>query len=165
MPVALRETVFDPAEILRRYQEEELAHARGKFGAAVSFVGTVRDFRDGEAVRSLLLEHYPGMTERELERIVEEAAQRWDILDALVVHRVGTILPGEPIVLVAVWAAHRAAAFAACRYLIEELKSRAPFWKKEHGERTSRWVEHNTPAADAPPGGRRVRLGARGEGA
>lgn len=165
MPVVLREAVFDPAEVLRRYQEEPLAHARGKYGATVSFVGTMRDFSDGQMLQALVLEHYPGMTERQLGRIVEEATRRWDLLDALVVHRVGTIAPGEPIVLVAVWAVHRAAAFEACRYLIDQLKTRAPFWKKEYGAHTSRWVERNTPAAaDSPQPLAPAWRGARGAG-
>ncbi|HLE94240.1 MAG TPA: molybdenum cofactor biosynthesis protein MoaE, partial [Sulfuricaulis sp.] len=93
----------------------------------------------------MTLEHYPGMTEKHLQLIHDEAGQRWEILDALVIHRVGEIRPGEPIVLVAVWSAHRAAAFEACRYLIEELKTRAPFWKNEQHQATTHWVEHNTP--------------------
>jgi molybdopterin synthase catalytic subunit len=87
------------------------------------------------------------MTERHLHQICEEAKQRWDILDSLIVHRIGDIQPNDPIVLVAAWSAHRAAAFDACRYLIEELKTRAPFWKKEQLQEATRWVEHNTPAA------------------
>jgi molybdopterin synthase catalytic subunit len=119
----------------------------GKYGATASFVGTMRDFSDGGPVRSMTLEYYPGMTERHLHQICEEAKQRWDILDSLIVHRIGDIQPNDPIVLVAAWSAHRAAAFDACRYLIEELKTRAPFWKKEQLQEATRWVEHNTPAA------------------
>jgi len=144
--IKIRESSFDPYAELRRYQEELIA-ARGKFGATLSFVGTMRDFNDDESVRAMTLEHYPGMTEKHLERIVVEAKQRWPIIDALIVHRVGALQPNEPIVLVAVWAAHRAAAFEAGRYLIEELKTRAPFWKKEVRPQADRWVEHNTPAA------------------
>ena len=95
----------------------------------------------------MTLEHYPGMTEQHLRRISEEAKQRWDIIDSLVIHRIGEVWSNEAIVLVAVWSAHRAAAFDACRYLIEELKTRAPFWKNERSEQVTRWVEHNTPAA------------------
>ena len=142
MPVLLREVAFDP-------HAEERAHAAtlpaGAFGATASFVGTMRDFNEGDDVRAMTLEHYPGMTERELEAIVAEARARWDLVDALVVHRVGDILPGEPIVLTVAWSAHRAAAFDACRFLMEALKSRAPFWKKETLEDGStRWVERNT---------------------
>ncbi|HEX7044132.1 MAG TPA: molybdenum cofactor biosynthesis protein MoaE [Burkholderiales bacterium] len=145
MPAEVRTSAFEPYEELRRYQERFLS-GRGAAGATASFVGTMRDFNDGEPVRAMTLEHYPGMTERHLERIVAEAKQRWPILDALVLHRVGPLLPGDPIVLVAAWSAHRDAAFAACRYLIEELKSRAPFWKKEERASAARWVERNAPA-------------------
>ncbi|MGB5727905.1 MAG: molybdenum cofactor biosynthesis protein MoaE, partial [Thiogranum sp.] len=91
------------------------------------------------------LEHYPGMTESYLEKISRDAVQRWDLMDSLIVHRVGELLPGEPIVLVAVWSMHRKAAFEASRYLMEELKSKAPFWKKEQLREGARWVERNTP--------------------
>ena len=143
MPVLIREEAFDP-------HDEERAFAAtlptGGFGATASFVGTMRDFNEGDGVNAMTLEHYPGMTERELARIVAEARERWDVIDALVVHRVGEILPGQPIVLTAVWSAHRAAAFDACRFLMEALKSRAPFWKKETlADGGSRWVERNTP--------------------
>jgi molybdopterin synthase catalytic subunit len=105
----------------------------------------MRDVNEGDRVRSMTLEHYSGMTEAYLEKISQEAAQRWPILDSLVVHRVGDLAPSDPIVLVAVWSAHRAAAFDACRFLIEELKSQAPFWKKETLKSgTARWVEKNT---------------------
>ena len=96
-------------------------------------------------VTAMTLEYYPGMTEKHLEAISLEAARRWDILDSLIAHRVGEVQPGEPIVMVAVWSAHRAAAFDASRFLMEELKSRAPFWKKESLGEGSRWVEQNTP--------------------
>jgi molybdopterin synthase catalytic subunit len=85
------------------------------------------------------------MTQKHLEEICAEAKQRWDILETLIIHRYGAIQPNDPIVLVAVWSAHRAEAFPACRHLIEELKSRAPFWKQEHTTTGPRWVEHNTP--------------------
>jgi molybdopterin synthase catalytic subunit len=143
--IEIRAQPFDPYRELQRYQDEVLKQ-RGKYGATASFVGTMREFNEEAPVRAMLLEHYPGMTERHLERIVAEARRRWDILDALIVHRVGPLRPADPIVLVAVWSAHRAAAFEACRYLIEELKSRAPFWKKERRPDIERWVEHNTPA-------------------
>lgn len=145
MSIKVCETGFDPYTELRRYQEE-LENVRGKYGATLTFVGTMRDFNEDETVHAMTLEHYPGMTEKHLERIVAEAKQRWEIVDALIVHRVGALVPNEPIVLVAVWSAHRAAAFEAGRYLIEELKSRAPFWKKESRSESDRWIEHNTPA-------------------
>lgn len=144
MTIKVSEASFDPYLELCRYQDQ-LSGKHGKYGATLSFVGTMRDFNEDETVRSMTLEHYPGMTEKHLERIVTETKQRWDIIDALIVHRVGVLQPNEPIVLVAVWAAHRAAAFEAGRYLIEELKSRAPFWKKEVRPQSDRWVEHNTP--------------------
>jgi len=105
----------------------------------------MRDFNDDAAVQGMTLEHYPGMTERHLERIVASALQEWRLLDALVLHRVGALQPNDPIVLVAVWSAHRAEAFAACRFIMEELKSKAPFWKREDTTAGARWVAHNTP--------------------
>lgn len=146
MAVEVRTTPFDPYVELRRYQEQ-VPGGGGKHGAMTSFIGTMRDFNENQPVRGMVLEHYPGMTERHLERIAAEAGRRWDVLDVLIIHRVGALNPADPIVLVAVWSAHRAAAFDACRYLIEELKTRAPFWKKEQRPEAERWVEHNTPAA------------------
>jgi molybdopterin synthase catalytic subunit len=106
----------------------------------------MRDFNEGDAVSAMTLEHYPEMTEKQLQQIIDEAQRRWDIIDALIVHRVGLILPGQPIVLTAVWSAHRAAAFDACRFLMEALKTRATFWKKETlADGDQRWVEKNTP--------------------
>ncbi len=128
MTVSLRHTGFDPWNEIRRFQDETL-HQPGSFGATTSFVGTMRDFNEGDAVRAMELEYYPGMTEQYLRRIRAEALHNWDILDALIIHRVGHIHPSDPIVLVAVWSAHRAAAFEACSYLIEKLKANAPFWK------------------------------------
>ena len=145
MKVEVHSEPFDPWAELARYQAgaQEL---HGQFGATAAFVGTMRDFNEGDAVQGMTLEHYPGMTERYLEEISRTAAQRWGVLDSLILHRVGELRPNDPIVLVAVWSAHRADAFEACRYLMEELKSRAPFWKKEELEAgRSRWVEHNTP--------------------
>ncbi len=104
----------------------------------------MRDYNENQSVSRMTLEHYPGMTERHLRRIVETAGQEWPLLDALVIHRIGELQPNDPIVLVAVWSAHRTAAFAACRFIIEELKSKAPFWKCEATATGSRWVAHNT---------------------
>ena len=106
-----------------------------------SFVGVVRDLNEGADVAEMTLEHYPGMTEKALEKIVGEARARWDIYDALVVHRVGTLKPTEQIVLVVVAGAHRGEAFQACEFLMDYLKTRAPFWKKEQTADGSRWVE------------------------
>jgi molybdopterin synthase catalytic subunit len=115
-----------------------------KIGAIASFVGIVRDLNDGADVAEMTLEHYPGMTEKALEKIVEEATARWDIYDALVVHRVGTLKPTDQIVLVIVASAHRGEAFQACEFLMDYLKTRAPFWKKEQTPDGGRWVDART---------------------
>ncbi len=122
----------------------EVARLRARdprVGAVASFVGVVRDLNDGDSVAGMTLEHYPGMTERSIEAIVAEARQRWDILDALVIHRIGELRPTDQIVLVVVTSAHRGEAFAACEFLMDYLKTRAPFWKKERVASGSRWVE------------------------
>jgi molybdopterin synthase catalytic subunit len=143
MKVEIRPQDFDPYQEVSAYQREIL-QAEGKYGATAVFVGTMRDFNEGDEVRAMTLEHYPGMTEQYLEKISKEAKQRWDLIDCLIIHRVGDVSPNDPIVVVAVWSAHRAAAYEANRYLMEELKSRAPFWKKETLNQGSRWVEKNT---------------------
>ena len=112
-----------------------------RVGAVASFIGTVRDVNDAAAVSTLTLEHYPGMTEKALAAIVADAKTRFDIYDALVVHRVGELKPTDQIVLVVVTGAHREAAFDACRFLMDYLKTRAPFWKKEQTPDGPRWVE------------------------
>lgn len=135
---------FDPWHEVQAYQNAA-QHMAGKFGATSIFIGTMRDFNEGDDVKAMNLEHYPGMTEKQLEKILAEAQQQWPIIDALVVHRVGDILPNEPIVLVAVWTSHRGDAFDASRYIMEALKSKAPFWKKEVlKSEDQRWVEKNT---------------------
>ena len=121
-----------------------LRAGNARIGAVAAFVGIVRDLNDGDDVRTLTLEHYPGMTEKALERIVAEARQRWDIADALVIHRVGTLQPQDQIVLVLVTSAHRGEAFAACQFVMDYLKTRAPFWKKEATPSGERWVEART---------------------
>ncbi len=143
MRIDIRDQPFRPWETLALH-EQERGPASGTFGATATFVGTMRDFNEDENVQVMTLEHYPGMTEQELARIVTEAEGRWPLEETLVVHRVGRLEPGEPIVLVAAWTAHRAAAFEACRYIMEALKSRAPFWKKEELTDRTRWVERNT---------------------
>jgi len=110
-------------------------------GAVVTFVGLVRDMTEGAAVAEMELEHYPGMTERALEDIVAQARARWPLQGALVIHRVGPLAPLEQIVLVAVSAAHRGEAFAACEFIIDYLKTDAPFWKKEQTPGGARWVD------------------------
>ncbi len=143
MTIEIRSQGFDPWQEIQSYQRTHIE--AGKYGATASFVGTMRDFNEGDTVQAMTLEHYPGMTESYLEKICVEAKNRWDIIDCLIVHRVGEMHPNDAIVLTVVWSAHRAAAFDACRYLMEELKSRAPFWKKENLEDGHRWVEKNTP--------------------
>ena len=112
-----------------------------KIGAVASFIGVVRDLNDGDSVSTLTLEHYPGMTEKSLEAIVQQAKERWDIYDALIVHRVGTMRPLDQIVLVIVTSAHRGESFQACEFLMDYLKTRAPFWKKEVTPEGERWVD------------------------
>jgi molybdopterin synthase catalytic subunit len=136
MPVRVQTEDFDVgAEIAG------LRQGNSKVGAVASFVGIVRDLNDGDEVATLTLEHYPGMTEKSLEDIVSRAKQRWDIYDVLVVHRVGTLKPLDQIVLVIVTSAHRGESFKACEFLMDYLKTRAPFWKKEITPEGSRWVE------------------------
>ncbi|PSW21082.1 molybdopterin synthase catalytic subunit MoaE [Photobacterium sanctipauli] len=120
-------------------------------GAVVTFVGKVRDFNQGDAVTGLSLEHYPGMTEKSLAEIVEQATARWPLLKTRVIHRVGDLALGDQIVFVGVTSAHRGAAFEACEFIMDYLKTRAPFWKKEQTPEESRWVdarETDTSAAD-----------------
>ena len=112
-----------------------------RVGAVVTFLGTVRDLNDGSQVKEMSLEHYPGMTEKALEEIVAQAKSRWDIYQALVIHRVGPLLPEDQIVLVAVTSAHRGEAFSACEFIMDYLKTAAPFWKKEETPEGGRWVD------------------------
>ena len=118
-------------------------------GAIASFIGVCRDANDGDAVSKMTLEHYPGMTEKALEKIVDEAQRRWKVTDILVVHRVGELKPADQIVLVAVAGAHRGEAFAACEFIMDYLKTRAPFWKKEQTPKGGRWVEARASDDDA----------------
>jgi molybdopterin synthase catalytic subunit len=112
-----------------------------RIGALASFVGLVRDINDGAGVSEMTLEHYPGMTEKALDAVVAEAKERWDIYGALVIHRVGPLRPCDQIVLVAVTSAHRGDAFAACEFIMDYLKTRAPFWKRETTPEGARWVD------------------------
>ncbi|QNA91094.1 molybdopterin synthase catalytic subunit MoaE [Massilia sp. Dwa41.01b] len=127
---------FDLGQELARLREND-----ARVGAVVSFVGTVRDMNEGSQVAEMELEHYPGMTERALEDIVAQAHARWPLYKALVIHRVGPLKPMEQIVLVACSAAHRGEAFAACEFIIDYLKTDAPFWKKEQTPEGARWVD------------------------
>lgn len=142
MHVEVLAHAFDPWQRLQEYQARELP--AGSYGATGVFVGTMRDFNAGDSIQGMALEHYPGMTEKYLQDISVAAAGRWALLDSLILHRVGELAPNDPIVLVAVWSEHRKDAFEACRWLMEELKSRAPFWKKERLNEGERWVEKNT---------------------
>ena len=135
---------FNPWSVLQDY-EAQRAQA-GKCGATACFVGTMRDYSAGDTVQQMWLEHYAGMTELYLQQLAREAEQRWELLDSLILHRVGEIHCDQTIVLVAAWAGHRSPALDACRYLIEELKHRAPFWKRETlSTGQQRWVAQNTP--------------------
>jgi molybdopterin synthase catalytic subunit len=119
----------------------QLRAANPKVGAIVTFLGTVRDLNDGASVAEMELEHYPGMTEQSISAIIGQAKQRWPVSGALVIHRIGPLKPMEQIVLVAVMGAHRGEAFAACEFIIDYLKTEAPFWKKEHTPAGARWVD------------------------
>jgi molybdopterin synthase catalytic subunit len=143
MAIRVQKEGFDPWREIAAYQEAQAQVWAGRYGATTVFVGSLRDFNQGQVVTGMNLEHYPGMTESYLEKISIEARARWELLDTLVIHRYGPLSPGEPIVLVAVWSAHRDAAFAACRYLIDELKTRAPFWKQESRSDGVRWVDES----------------------
>jgi molybdopterin synthase catalytic subunit len=144
MPVRVQTEDFDAgAEI------ERLRRGDPKIGAVASFIGVVRDLNDGESVGRMTLEHYPGMTEKALEGIVAEARSRWDIIDVTVVHRVGELKPTDQIVLVVVAGGHRGEAFAACEFIMDYLKTRAPFWKKEETPAGARWVEARASDDDA----------------
>ena len=118
-----------------------LRRGNPKVGGVASFIGIVRDVNEGDAVAEMTLEHYPGMTEKAIEEIIGQAKGRWNIYDALVIHRIGRLTPTEQIVLVVVTSAHRGDAFAACEFIMDYLKTQAPFWKKEQGRAGARWVE------------------------
>ncbi len=143
MKIELFDKPFDAWDWVKSCQRAQ-PNLQSKIGATSVFVGTMRDFNEGDEVRSMVLEHYPGMTEKHLTGISQTAMQEWDIMDICIAHRLGEIHPGEPIVCVAVWSAHRKDAYEANRLVMEELKSKAPFWKKEHLAKSSRWVEKNT---------------------
>jgi len=134
--VSVREADFDLST-----EVAALRAADAGVGAVVAFVGTVRDRSDGQGVSGLELEHYPGMTEAAIEAMVDAARQRFDIRGVRVVHRIGALAPCDQIVLVAVTSAHRAQAFQACEFLMDYLKTQAPFWKKEQGPAGARWVD------------------------
>ncbi len=136
MSVRIQEADFDVGAELAALRQGD-----ARVGAVASFVGLVRDISDGSGVSEMTLEHYPGMTEKALAAIVLEAKARWRIFDARVIHRIGRLLPTEQIVLVAVSSAHRGDAFAACEFIMDYLKTKAPFWKREVTPDGARWVD------------------------
>ena len=145
MQIEVTQHAFSPWQRLSEYEQAQ-AKLKGQFGATAVFIGSMRDFNEDVSVNKMCLEHYPGMTEKFLTELAQQAQQQWQLLDVLIVHRVGEVTPGDTIVLVATWSAHRAHAYEANRHLMEALKSKAPFWKKETLEDgVTRWVEKNTP--------------------
>lgn len=130
-------------------EQDSLWRGHPQTGALVTFVGLMRDMNEGDRVSRMTLEHYPGMTEKALTAIAEEAAGRWDVQGIRILHRVGELAPQDPIVLVAVTSAHRGNAFRACEFLIDYLKTRAPFWKKEITDEGERWVSTRATDDDA----------------
>ena len=136
MPVRIQHEDFDVGREIAALRE-----GNPGIGAVASFIGVVRDVNDGERVARMTLEHYPGMTEKSIGEIIGQAKSRWQIFDALVVHRVGDLKPLDQIVLVVVTGSHRGDAFAACEFIMDYLKTRAPFWKKEATPDGARWVE------------------------
>ena len=136
MPVRIQEADFDVSAELAALRRGDT-----RVGALATFVGVVRDVNDGSGISEMTLEHYPGMTEKALDAIVVEAKARWNIFDALVIHRVGRLLPTDQIVFVAVSGAHRGETFAACEFIMDYLKTRAPFWKREVTAEGARWVD------------------------
>lgn len=136
MSVRVQEQDFDVSAELALMRK-----GNPKIGAIASFVGVVRDINEGDSVATMTLEHYPGMTEKAISEIIDQARGRWDVLDALVIHRVGTLKPTDQIVLVIVASTHRGDAFAACEFIMDYLKTKAPFWKKEITPKGARWVD------------------------
>ena len=134
--IRIQEADFDLTTEIANLRKDDL-----QVGAVVSFLGTVRDMNEGSQVKAMTLEHYPGMTEKALQEIIDQAKTHWDIRNALVIHRVGPLLPEDQIVLVAVTSAHRSEAFSACEFIMDYLKTAAPFWKKEETPEGGRWVD------------------------
>jgi len=137
---------FDIAAI-----QDQMRADNPAIGALVTFVGLMRDMNEGDKVSGMTLEHYPGMTEKALQKILDDANRRWDLMGIRVVHRVGVLQPLDPIVLVVVASAHRGEAFRGCEFVIDYLKTRAPFWKKEQTPEGERWVDarHSDDEAEA----------------
>ena len=136
MSISIQENDFDLASELAA-----LRSSSSKVGALVSFVGLVRDFSNEGKIENIFLEHYPGMTEKALDKIIQEATARWNLLDTRVIHRIGALQPNDQIVLVATVSQHRGEAFAGCEFIIDYLKTAAPFWKKEQTGQGAKWLE------------------------
>jgi molybdopterin synthase catalytic subunit len=143
MIIQVQKEDFDVGDINR-----QLLGSRSDIGAITSFIGLVRDL-PGSNLQQMTLEHYPGMTEKSLQSIVEQASQRWAVQDCAIIHRVGSLKPSDQIVLVSVLSAHRKDAFLACEFIMDYLKTDAPFWKKEVDEHGEKWVEAKASDADA----------------
>ncbi|KQZ44815.1 molybdenum cofactor biosynthesis protein MoaE [Duganella sp. Root1480D1] len=131
------------------HEVAQLRAGNAKVGGIVTFVGTVRDLNEGASVAEMELEHYPGMTEQSIQSIIDQAKARWPIYGALVIHRIGPLKPMDQIVLVAVTSPHRGEAFSACEFIIDYLKTEAPFWKKEQTPEGARWVDARSSDDDA----------------
>ena len=144
MPVRVQQEDFDAGAEIARLRADN-----PKIGAVASFIGIVRDLNEGAAVGSITLEHYPGMTDKALTSIAEQAKARWNLLDVLIIHRIGTLAPTDQIVLVVTTSSHRGDAFAACQFVMDYLKTDAPFWKKEVTAEGTRWVDARDSDADA----------------
>jgi molybdopterin synthase catalytic subunit len=144
MPVRVQQEDFDAGAEIARLRAND-----PKVGAVASFIGIVRDLNEGAAVGSITLEHYPGMTEKSLAAIAEQAKTRWSLLDVLIIHRIGTLAPTDQIVLVVTTSSHRGDAFAACQFVMDYLKTDAPFWKKETTDAGMRWVDARDSDADS----------------
>ncbi|OOZ43071.1 molybdopterin synthase catalytic subunit MoaE [Solemya elarraichensis gill symbiont] len=142
--VRIQHEDFDIGVEVRRFQQ-----ARTEIGAVATFTGLVRDLNLRDKVSSMTLEHYPGMTEKSLQEILEQAIERWQLIDAMVIHRVGKLMPGDQIVFVATASAHRGDAFSACEFIMDFLKTKAPFWKKEETASGSHWVDARETDSDA----------------
>ena len=136
MSTMIQQEAFNPEQELGR-----LIGSAVDIGAIVSFIGQCREFSDSGTLTAMTLEHYPKMTQRSLERLEQEARKRWTLKECVIIHRYGRLLPGEPIVLVVTAAVHRQEAFQACHFLIDSLKTQAPFWKQEHTAQGDHWVE------------------------
>lgn len=145
MPAILKPDRVDLLSTLQAYQKDNCQ--AGSYGAMASFIGSMRDFNAGDTVSLMTLEYYPEMTQHYLDELCQQSIDRWQLVDALIIHRYGDLQPGDDIVLVACWSAHRAQAFDACRQMMELLKSEAPFWKKEITDQGERWV-HDAPNDD-----------------